>query len=96
MFPEVIQVLPGDDFTAYVYFADGQIRLFDAKPLIEAGGVFEQIRDETRFRETMTVMNSTLSWDPDGSRNEAKSLDIDPYVIYLESPAARDPLERAM
>ena len=44
----------------------------------------------------MTVMNGTLSWDPDGSRNEAKSLDIYPYVIYLESPAARDPLERAM
>ena len=46
MIPQVVQVLAGEDFTVYVYFLDGAIRLLDAKPLLKQGGVFSPLCDE--------------------------------------------------
>lgn len=40
MIPQVVQALAGEDFTVYVYFLDGAIRLLDAKPLLKRSGVF--------------------------------------------------------
>ena len=42
--PEVIQVIPTDDFTVYIYFDDGSIKLFDAKELITKG-IFKNLQD---------------------------------------------------
>ena len=53
----IIQVVPGPDFTAYAYFTDGAMRLADMKLLIEKGGVFERIADESIFSEPLTVAN---------------------------------------
>lgn len=35
--PEVIQVIPTDNFEVYVYFDDGSIHLYDARYLIKKG-----------------------------------------------------------
>ena len=56
MIPKVVQVLPGSDFTVYVYFLDGAIRALDVKPLLEKGGVFTPLRDEETFRNSLTVL----------------------------------------
>ena len=42
--PKVLQAVAGEDFTLYLYFSDGSVRLYDAKPLLERGGVFEPMR----------------------------------------------------
>lgn len=47
IFPAVVQALAGDNFTVYAYMRDGTVRLYDMKPMIEKGGVFEPLRDET-------------------------------------------------
>ena len=52
MIPQVIQVLARDDFTVYVYFLDGIIRLLDTKPLLEQGEVFAPLCDGVTFRNT--------------------------------------------
>ena len=39
--PKVLQAVAGENFTIYLYFSDGSVRLYDAKPLLQAGGVFE-------------------------------------------------------
>lgn len=44
--PKVTQAVAGEDYTVYAYFHDGTVRRFDAKPLIEQGGVFLPLRDE--------------------------------------------------
>ena len=49
--PKVLQAVAGEDFTLYLYFSDGSVRLYDAKPILERGGVFEPMRDENFFRE---------------------------------------------
>lgn len=64
--PKVLQAVAGENFTIYLYFSDGSVRLYDAKPILERGGVFEPMRDENFFREHLTVLNDTAAWDVNG------------------------------
>lgn len=93
--PTVLQVVPGPDFTVYVYFSDGSVRLADVKRLIRRGGVFAQIADEEAFASALTVMNGTVAWDIAGDRGPEKCLDLDPCALYDSSPIVADPLEGA-
>ena len=89
MIPKVVQVLPGSDFTVYVYFLDG-------KPLLEKGGVFTPLRDEETFRNSLTVLNDTAAWDLDGNRDPSTCIDLDPCELYDHCPAVEDPLSEAI
>jgi len=60
---QVLQVLPQDDFRVYCYFSDGRIKLYDARVLIQSGGVFSPLANPKLFKEACTVMNGTLAWD---------------------------------
>lgn len=88
----VVQVKPTNDFKVYVYFADGTIKLYNAKPLLDAGGVFSKISNIENFMNTCTVMNGTLAWDVNGNFDEFNCLDIDPETIYNSSISVADPL----
>ena len=92
IFPEVVQAVAGENFTVYAYMKDGSIRLFDAKPLIEQGGVFEKLRDETFFSERLTVMNETVAWDLSVRHDPTNCIDIDPFTI-AECPETEDVLD---
>ncbi len=88
-YPEIYQAVPGEDYTVYAYVNDGSVRRFDAKPFIEKGGVFECLKDEQLFRQTLTVIGNTVAWDLDQDRNEHSCIDIDPFDIY-NSPIVPD------
>lgn len=90
--PIVIQTLAGVDYTVYVYFDDGTVRLFDAKKLIHRGGVFEPLKNEERFKKCLTVLNDTVAWDMDGTRSTETCLDLDPIELYETCPVVQDPL----
>ena len=92
-YPEVLQAVAGENFTVYAYMSDGSMRLYDVKPLIKGGGVFEKITDENTFREKLTVLNGTIAWDIGGERNEYKCIDVDPFDVF-ESPMVDDVPER--
>lgn len=89
IFPEVVQAVAGEDYTVYAYMKDGSVRLFDAKPLIEKGGVFEQLRDKAVFAEALTVLNETVAWDISGKHDPADCIDIDPFGV-AECPEVED------
>ena len=91
-FPEVVQALPGADKTVYAYFSDGSIHLFDVKPLLGTGPVFEPLREETFFTQRLTVLNHTIAWDLSGHYDPTNCIDIDPFTVY-EAPVVADPLE---
>lgn len=80
-FPKVIQVIPTVEYTVYVYFDDGNIKLYDANKLITKG-IFKQLQYDNLFIETCTVINDTLAWTPDRSYNTSTCLDIDPFTLY--------------
>jgi len=88
---EVIQVIPQFDFSVIVYFSDGIIKKYDAKPIIEKG-VFKKISDIEIFTRTCTVMNNTLAWDINGNYDPYSCLDIAPDTIYNSSVTVPDPL----
>lgn len=94
LFPEVVQALAGEDFTVYAYFLDGTVRLLDAKPLLEQGGVFTPMRDPDFFRDRLTVLNGTVAWDMTGDMDPTACVDLDPIRLYENCPIVDDPLEK--
>lgn len=95
VFPQVVQSVAGENFTVYAYMTDGTVRLYDAKPLIKRGGLFEKIADEAFFREKLTVMNDTIAWDITGNMDAEGCIDIDPFTI-ADCPEVSDPLEQSI
>jgi len=55
--PELVQVIPTTEFTVYLYFDDGSVRIYNAKPLIEKGGVFSKLIDIDVFMKTCDIMS---------------------------------------
>ncbi|BDR65763.1 DUF2442 domain-containing protein [Clostridium tetani] len=88
--PEVIQVVPTEEFKVYVYFDDGSIHLYDASELVKKG-IFKPLSDIKIFKDTCTVLNGTLAWSLDGTYDESTCLDVDPFVIYEEYPEVEEP-----
>lgn len=91
---KILQVLPGENHTVYCYFSDGRVKLYDAKPLIDKGGVFATIDDPAVFTAACTVMNGTLAWDIKGDRDPFACLDVDPDTLYAKGIEVADPLSR--
>lgn len=92
IFPRVVQAVAGVDRTVYAYMNDGTIHLVDMKPMINQGGVFDQLRDEEFFISRLTVLNDTVAWDLTGRYDPAECIDIDPFTV-AEMPVVADPLE---
>ena len=90
MFHKIIQVYPTEDFRVYLYFADGKIKLFDAKELVKQG-VFQSLQEIEKFREACTVLNDTLAWDLSGKRDPYDCLDLDPEELYESCPDVEEP-----
>ncbi len=88
---DVIQVLPQQDFSVYVYFSDGIIKKYDVSPFLNKG-VFKKISDIKSFTEKCTVMNNTLAWDLSGMFDPYNCIDIAPETIYEKSETVSDPL----
>ena len=89
--PEVLQVVPTDDFRLYAYFNDGSVRMFDVRPIINPGTVFESLMDINLFKSKITVINGTVAWDFKGDRDPRKCIDLDPLVLF-QQPTVPDPL----
>ena len=79
--PEIVQVVPHENYTVSVYFCDGKIVLYDIRPKLERG-VFQKLKDRSFFMERCTIMNDTLAWDISGTRDESQCIDIDPDTLY--------------
>jgi Protein of unknown function (DUF2442) len=94
MLKKVIQVKPNSNFTVYIYFSDGKIKLFDMKLFLNKG-VFSQISDLDSFLNKCTVMNGTLAWDLSGKFDPTNCIDIDPETIYsMAEDVASNPLDQ--
>ncbi len=91
MMNTIIQVLPADDYKVYLYFVNGEVRLFDAKEIV-GKGVFRILKDKKIFVERCTVLNNTLAWDVKGNFDPYECLDLDPEVLYEKSIKVDDPL----
>ena len=87
--PSIFQVTPMDDFTVIVYFDDGKTKSFDAKQLIEKGGIFSPLGDLAFFKERCVILNHTLAWDIKGDFDPTECIDVCPDMLY-EAPDVRN------
>jgi len=83
--PNLIQVIPTDDFIVYLYYDDGSVRIYNALQLLKRGGAFAILNDINVFLYTCTIMNDTLAWDIAGGFDEWNCIDICPDTL-LECP----------
>jgi hypothetical protein len=83
--PGLFQVLPTDDFKVYLYYDNGEIKLYDCAWVLKETGVFAKIHDIAVFKEICTVMNGTLAFDVSLVRDTYSCIDICPDTIYEDS-----------
>ncbi|MCL2049123.1 MAG: DUF2442 domain-containing protein [Defluviitaleaceae bacterium] len=83
--PRIFQVEPCPDFTVSVYFDDGTVKLYDARPLIKKGGIYAPLGDLDFFISRCVVMNNTLAWDMSGNWDSTECVDICPDLIYQQN-----------
>lgn len=88
MFPKVVQVIPMNNYSVYVYFDDGKIVCYDASPMLDKEA-FCVLKNIDTFMDTCTVMNDTLAWDIHKNRDQTACLDIDPDTLY-ELPYSKE------
>lgn len=81
MFHDIVQVVPYEDYKIYVYFDDGKIVCYNAKPLLEKKG-FALLKNKDFFINACTILNDTLAWDVSGNRDTSMCIDIDPDMLY--------------
>jgi hypothetical protein len=75
MNPRVKAVKPGEDYRLEVTFSNGEMGIYNCKPLLDFG-VFRELRDDEYFR-SVKAENGTVVWPHEQ--------DICPDTIYLDS-----------
>lgn len=75
MNPRVVNVIPREDFTLELTFTDGQVGIYECRPLLDFG-VFRELSDPAYFRQVRAA-DGTVVWP-----NEQ---DICPDTLYLDS-----------
>ena len=79
--PEIVQVIPHENYTVTVYFCDGKIVEYDVAPKLTQG-IFQQLMDRNLFINNCKIMNDTLAWDLSGKNDPTECIDIDPDYLY--------------
>ena len=78
MNPRVKTARPLDDYRLELTFTNGEVRVYDCRPLLDFG-VFRELRDVGYFRQ-VRVVNGTVAWPHEQ--------DICPDTLYENSQKA--------
>lgn len=85
----ILTVEPNEDFTLTLSFDNGEKRIYDVKPLLESGTVFEPFADYDNFKRVYLDDSHCVSWDidPDVDSNVVwnNKVDICPDSCYIDS-----------
>ena len=85
----ITKVVPRNDFTLVLSFDNGKIRLYDARPLLQAGTVFAPFREWNNFRRVYLDEDHSVCWDidPNVDSNEVwnNKVDLCPDSCYVET-----------
>lgn len=62
---KITSVKPQEDFTLVLRFDSGECRLYDVKPLLEIGTIFEPFFDYENFKRVYLDEQGSVCWDID-------------------------------
>lgn len=85
----IVDVVPNDDYTLLLRFDNGERRLYDVAPLLEAGTVFAPLADLDIFRRVYLDDAHCVSWDIDPNVDSNivwnNKIDLCPDGCYVDS-----------
>ncbi len=85
----IISVTPNNDFTLTISFDNGEKRLYDARPLLKKGTVFEPFMDIENFKRVYVDKQHCIAWDIDPTIDSDKvwnnKVDLCPDSCYIDS-----------
>lgn len=86
---KITGVIPNDDYTLTISFDNGEKRLYDMRPLLKKGTVFEPFIQTENFRRVYVDDTHSVAWDVDPTvdSNEVWSnkVDLCPDSCYIDS-----------
>lgn len=89
----IIKATPNPDFTLTLSFDNGETRLYDTKPLLKAGTVFEPFLEWSNFRKVYLDDCGCVSWDIDSTLNSSEvwsnKVDLCSDTCYIDSAPIR-------
>ncbi len=85
----IVKVIPNDDFTLTISFDNGENRLYDMRPILKKGTVFEPFADLANFRRVYVDDTHCIAWDIDPTIDSNKvwnnKVDLCPDSCYIDS-----------
>ena len=85
----IVDVVPNNDFTLTISFDNGEKRLYDVRPLLQQGTVFEPFADIENFRRVYVDDTHCIAWDIDPNIDSDKvwsnKVDLCPDACYIDS-----------
>jgi hypothetical protein len=85
----IIAVSPNSDFTLTLGFDNGETRIFDCKPLLKTGTVFEPFMQYQNFQRVYLDADACVCWDIDPTIDSevvwSNKVDISPDSCYVDS-----------
>ena len=86
---KITAVVPNDDFTLTITFDNGEKRLYDMRPLLKKGTVFEPFLKLENFCRVYVDDTHCIAWDIDPSIDSNKvwsnKVDLCPDGCYIDS-----------
>lgn len=90
---QITGVVPNHDFTLTISFEDGEKRLFDMRPLLRKGTVFEPFLKPENFQRVYVDDSHCIAWDIDPTVDSSKvwsnKVDLCPDCCYVDSVPIR-------
>jgi hypothetical protein len=74
--PRIKAVKPETGFRLRLTFSNGEVRIYDVSPLLDQGGVFDELKNASAFR-SVHPWHGTVQW--------AGGQDICPDTLYEDS-----------
>ncbi len=85
----ISSVKANDNYTLTIRFDSGEIRLYDASPLLKEGSVSAFLTDINRFKSVYLDDAHCISWDIDPNVDSEKiwsnKIDLCPDSCYIDS-----------
>lgn len=86
---KIVDVAANNDFTLTIRFDNGEKRLYDMRPLLKKGTVFETLAKMENFRRVYVDNTHCIAWDIDPNVDSSKmwnnKVDLSPDGCYLDS-----------
>lgn len=85
----ITEVEPQDDYRLILHYEDGERRIYDVKPLLQQGTVFEELLNIDTFRRVYLDDANSIAWDRDPNIDSNivwnNKVDICPDTCYVDS-----------